>query len=295
MSGVSTALSEAGINGSSIAEVEIYGLNNDTGSIYLDDVVFESWNKLHENRTVDAENEEDDSSVLTFETSNTGNMPKAITSSLNSTGAALNVKQVLDKNNEYTTALECVSRNGAIDSLLVGLTESNTQSVMSVFEADFKITSNGTDNLYQIFFESSTASANRAYMLQLTKSGGSVYMQDLSHHDPSIADGIGRYSGRKIKIASLGEWFNIKVEIWNGDKDTVRIKTYVNGELVYVSDNYFMSHKGTVPYTAINTVRINTLRASETVVLVDNVSFMQKTATDAVYRDDDDMLVSVKK
>ncbi len=40
---------------------------------------------------------------------------------------------------------------------------------------------------------------------------------------------------------ALGEWFNVKVKYYVGDHDTVRIKVYINGELVAVTDNYFDS------------------------------------------------------
>ena len=286
ITGVTGNLSEAGDLGSDVASVRILGLDKGSSSIYVDDVILESWNKPHTEKTVLAANPEDGASVLTFESSNSGNMPKAITSSLASLGACVRVAQVIDKNNEYTSALAYDSYGGGIDGVLVGLTDQKSGSIASVFEADMCITYGSIATMYQIFFENTTK--NRAYELEITKSGSGIYMQDFSHSDGSQVPN--RVKGQKFKIANIGEWFNLKVEIWNGDKNTIRFKIYINGELTYVSDNYWGRQDNVAPYTSVNTVRINSLKGAQVSMYLDNVSFAQKTADDITYTDDDAML-----
>ncbi len=43
-----------------------------------------------------------------------------------------------------------------------------------------------------------------------------------------------------VKIP-MGKWFNLKVKYYVGDHDTVRIKVFINNELIAVTDNYFDS------------------------------------------------------
>ena len=46
------------------------------------------------------------------------------------------------------------------------------------------------------------------------------------------------------------EWFNLKVEYYIGNADSVRIKVYVNGELIYVSQNFYGPMSTDAPDTA---------------------------------------------
>ena len=39
--------------------------------------------------------------------------------------------------------------------------------------------------------------------------------------------------------AKVGEWFTVKVEYYEGDKDTFRFRTYINGELIYTSNSLY--------------------------------------------------------
>ena len=99
-----------------------------------------------------------------------------------------------------------------------------------------------------------------------------------------------REVGKQIAIGSLGEWFNIRIEIWHGTSKEIRYKTYINDELVYVSDNYFNCHTGVAPINAVAKVRINSLKAAAVDMYIDNVSFMQKNSTEATYKNDDAIL-----
>ena len=143
----------------------------------------------------------------------------------------------------------------------------------------------GKTTMYQIFFEDSGTGI--AYMLELTKSGTNIVMRDYSHNQNSEAN---RVVGNPITIGSFNEWITLKVEVWHGKSDAIRFKTYINGELVCVSDNYFNCHAGVAPINAITKVRINTLKAAVVTMCVDNVSFRQLSSSEATYKNDDAIL-----
>ncbi len=77
----------------------------------------------------------------------------------------------------------------------------------------------------------------------------------------------------------LGEWFNMKVEYYNGDHDTVRMKLYINNKLVAVNDNYYDQYgkKLTnasgigVPNTTYPYFGFSTMSGYNTKIYLDNV------------------------
>lgn len=50
-------------------------------------------------------------------------------------------------------------------------------------------------------------------------------------------------SGANVTGAKEGEWFDLRIEFYEGDRDTLKIKTYVNDKLVYESSNYYLAYK----------------------------------------------------
>ena len=50
-------------------------------------------------------------------------------------------------------------------------------------------------------------------------------------------------SGTNVTTARMGEWFDLRIEFYEGDRDTIKIKTYVNEDLVYESSNYYPAYK----------------------------------------------------
>lgn len=81
--------------------------------------------------------------------------------------------------------------------------------------------------------------------------------------------------GLKVKI---GEWWNLRVEYYNGDHSTVRIKVYINDELAWVTDNYYdyhgtklLSNKGT-PSDGFEGTSIVGISWCDVNILMDNLS-----------------------
>jgi hypothetical protein len=72
-------------------------------------------------------------------------------------------------------------------------------------------------------------------MLAIKIQDGRVHIWDSSSQGGSRVEQDLKYS------VPLGEWFNLRIENYTGDKDTVRIKVYINDELIAVSDNFYDS------------------------------------------------------
>jgi hypothetical protein len=65
------------------------------------------------------------------------------------------------------------------------------------------------------------------------KSNGTVEIVESSSRENNVA--VRRLIGR----VNVGEWFSLEAKFYTGNEDTVRIKWYLNGELIMVTDNYF--------------------------------------------------------
>ena len=74
----------------------------------------------------------------------------------------------------------------------------------------------------------------------------------------------------------FSEWFKIRIEYYVGDHDSVRIMTYLNDELVAISDNYYDGTGGKlvgigVPCSTYTNTRIYIPSATQTKLYVDNM------------------------
>lgn len=50
-------------------------------------------------------------------------------------------------------------------------------------------------------------------------------------------------SPQNATTATEGEWFDLRIEFYEGTRETLKIKTYVNDDLVYESTNYYTAYK----------------------------------------------------
>ena len=101
------------------------------------------------------------------------------------------------------------------------------------FEADIRVSGKSAGSTHQISFYSSTG---RLYMITLKGSTKTVAIGDCSD-----VSGTGLINGDTGVAFPVDEWFKLGVEIYNGDED-FRAKIYINGECVYISENYIGSH-----------------------------------------------------
>ncbi len=100
----------------------------------------------------------------------------------------------------------------------------------SIFESDFYIASEGTDNTYV-----AQMLLNPGYAFSFRIKDGMVEIWE----DSSLE--LVKTKARLLGKNPLDDWFNLKIEYYKGNHDTVRIKLYLDGKLVAVSANYYNS------------------------------------------------------
>ncbi len=263
------------------------------GSITLDDCVFESYNTLFVDKTPLGDNDEDGAEKITFESSSTGNIPSAVTNKLVSLGAAVRIEEFIDKRNAATKALVFDSTADAGgDEVTFKITDSAEGEWNAlVFEADLAFRAENLNRLsYQIFFEAPTDAENtRQYLTSITHGGGKLKLKDYSYGSSTVTteiDGqtykITRNDGPLVTLnepSSATEWFTLRIEIFKGARNEMRILTYINDSLVYVTNNFYRSHISDEPnpLEKVTQVRFLALTDCEATILMDNVSLTQTT------------------
>ncbi len=102
-----------------------------------------------------------------------------------------------------------------------------------------------------------------------------VYIRNQGDHLSFIdsSTGVSNILGPEV---SFGEWFKIRIEYYVGDHDSVRIMTYLNEELVAISDNYYDQNGNKlvglgVPCSTYTSTRIYIPSATETKLYLDNM------------------------
>ena len=217
---------------------------------------------------------------ITFENSSSGSLPSHLYSVLNSDKAALRVEEMTDKDGNYTNAATFVTGQENNDSLGIVAEEDLSGYSAVTFEVDFKIDNNQSSNIYQIFF-TKEGSADIAYQLVILRDSdtGKIYIEDWSSSS--------RASSERINLLASGidpkVWNTLKVEYFKGTSDTVRIRISLNGEVVFVSDNYY-SGNTSAPRNNISKVYFYSFFSTEGTVYADNISLYgtNGTCTDAV-------------
>ncbi len=149
-----------------------------------------------------------------------------VAAKLNSNGSSANViKDPFESG--HGQILKFVSNPGGGDYVYAKNNGQKTNSCYT-FEADIMV-DKSTMNTYfsQIF-------VGNFYMLSLRKQSD----QRLQIFESTTGD-ANTAIYNDIAFVNIGEWFNLRVEFYRGDADTVRIKVYVNDTLRIISDNYF--------------------------------------------------------
>ncbi len=238
------------------------------GSLTLDNLKVETTSDTFVPRDVkDSDNSEDKSEIITYEGSSNGNIPSSVTTKLLSSGSGYAVRELLKKD-AYTKVLEFNTRPGRQDALNFALTETAKDYNATVFETDFKFTfKNGKVTSFQIFLEDGDKTA---YIINLSQSGNDISFSELSTLDEV------RLRGSNKTIEGAQEWHNLRIEYYNGTRDTVRIKTYIDGVLVKVSNIFGGSEiEENQPQSLITQVRFMSYGDTYADLFIDNTSFIQ--------------------
>ena len=248
------------------------------GAIDVDDVICECYNLFYkETAPSGSGNPENMNSMLDFESSSTGKKPSVITTSLNSSGAAVRIERML---NTYTgkmsNVLTFITAPGSNDSIKIGVTEKDTVVNSYVFETDIYIDRKASDALYQFSFENDNTI--RLNMIQITYSSGQLTITDVSSNNGSD-DGIKRFASNSVTIGNANEWIHLRIEIYTNVDGGMRTKVFVNGSTtpVLVGDNYWGRHKGTSPNTEVTRVNFYTLSSASATMYLDNVSLTKSS------------------
>ena len=253
---------------SDIAEVELFALHDSVATVYVDNALLWESNKTSTDEVGRAPNAEDNSETLTFGESTTDNLPSPITMELYSGGGVVRVLE-----DEIYSAVSKVllfeTGSGANDRLFVGTTKATDGKTAYRFSADMKVDSAMTDALYQLFLGTTS---DTAYMIQIDRTSDGY----LTFWERASSTSTIKQVCIAEKAVEAGKWFNFKVEYFIGDKNTVRIKFYIDGECVYISNNFWGANlPGGVPYGNIERVNIASLSSAVATMHLDNVSLVE--------------------
>jgi len=234
----------------------------------LDKVICENLYSIYHEKTAEGvKNPETDLSIgLDFESSSNGSLPEFITHRLLSAASSLSVDRV-NRDDGYTNVLSFKTGTGNNDTLSFTASDEKLSGHSGAFfEADIKLDYTSGNPTHRIIFSDKTGNTV-LYMLQFRVKSGEITLTDNSHTDNSL----GKNNDLALGIAE-GEWFKLRVEFYKGNKDTVRFKVFVDGELKAVSDNFAGSESSSAtPPTLFERVEFYTLLATDATLSLDNV------------------------
>ena len=193
--------------------------------------------------SVNKTNTENAKEGLTYDSSSLLNLPTALTGEFYSAKAEYKIVQMLKRigdTESYEKVLKFEKEGSSYDWAWINSTTDRNAS-MYVFETDMMIdTERRKENVAQLLLgDKSNRSSFAYYFLIYIDADGYVCFQESSSLN---GDGNHKRWTSRMKMAEVGEWFNIRVEYYSGNKNNVRIKVYLNGELLGVSDNYYGWH-----------------------------------------------------
>lgn len=166
---------------------------------------------------------------ISFEDEDIGQPSSYVSTSFNSSGSAL--VQKLDNGNKV---LQFISKaDGASkgsDEIDIPTPSRWYGAACNIFEFDMCIMPETAEG--KIF--SNIRLYKNMYMLSIGRYGDTIRI-----FEDSSWTGTNSFKHDLGVEAKVGEWFNIRIEYYSGDSETVRIKVYFNGDCVVVSDNFF--------------------------------------------------------
>ena len=220
--------------------------------VLVDNVKIESYYSSYVAATIMSQvnSEKDIAQSLTFESSNSGNLPSAITTNLTSSGAAVRIENTVNGGTDkYSNVLVFDTTTGSNDRVAFNTSKDMTGYSCYTFSADIRLDADSrSESMYWIMFSQKNDS-NRVYMIGI---GGNSKSDEILLRDSSNTSTANANINKADSGAAFGEWFNLKVELYPGDKDTVKFVVYVDGEKVMESSNFYLSHEvGSQPQSSI--------------------------------------------
>ncbi len=255
------------------------------GVFTLDNLIFESYYGAYIKTDIASKVTPDEtlSEGLNFELSNSGKLPSDnIKVNQNSPASAVRVEQMVntlmtDKNpdGEWSNVFAMDTGAGANDSILIEASEPMAGHSCVSFETDIMFSTDMQGTIFQIFLSDKSRN-NKIIMIQVSVTEDNMIQLDEQSRN-SMQDVIANPLDNSVKV---GEWFNLRVEFYQGSKSTVRLKYFINGSLVAISNNFYGAHEpGSSPNSLFDCVQIMSLSAASGTVYLDNVSLEASNAT----------------
>ncbi len=255
-------------------------------NVTVDNLIFERYYGAYIKATLTSKVTPDEklSEGLHFELSNSGKLPTGNIDLgyLNSPQSAIRIEQTVntlmtDKNSagEWSNVIVMDTGAGANDSLMFVANEPMVSYSCVTFEADVLLDPGNNGEFIQMFMSDKSRN-NKVIMLQMGVDGdGNITLSEMSSN--SFATSIENKLQCNVKA---GEWFKIRVEFYKGSKGNVRLKYFINGTLIAVSDNFYGSKEpSATPNTLLECVNFMSLSSAYGSIYVDNVSLKGSSAT----------------
>ncbi|MBQ8583587.1 MAG: hypothetical protein IJ488_03140 [Clostridia bacterium] len=155
----------------------------------------------------------------------------------------------------------------------ISISTSTASQSCYVFESDVCIESADDGYIIQL-------NMGRCYMLAFRISDGKLNLWDSSNTSSTA-----RIETELGMAPAIGEWFNLKIEYYVGDDNTVRIIAYFNGRATAVSNNYYDNAASRVetgvgkPSASYTGITMSSISSRSSVVLLDNVALYKSSAS----------------
>ncbi|MBO5009775.1 MAG: hypothetical protein J6D20_03630 [Clostridia bacterium] len=167
--------------------------------------------------------------------------------------------------NRDGNVLKIDSKAGGNDQVLLLPYAAAKKTSCFVFEGDFCVLDMESSYSVQIFLDNS-------YMVSLRKDSGRVSIVESSSNSASKSiDNV-------IDVQpAFGQWFNLRLEYFPGDENTVRARIYYNDKLVAVTDNYYNQSGekltgSATPGGTYSYMKLQTLSSADCVILLDDIN-----------------------
>lgn len=169
-------------------------------------------------------------------------------------------------------ALKFVNNAGDYETPQINSQSGALSATCFVFETDMYIENCSEGKTFtQVLLQ------DGVYMINFVEENGKIQLLESS----STSWDTAKQQDLLVRL-DLKKWFNLKIQYFVGDHDTVRIKVFIDGELIAVTDNYFdntgkkLTGVGT-PKDRMDFVNIIGITNTEMTMYLDNVACYKTT------------------
>ncbi|MBQ8879763.1 MAG: hypothetical protein IJY69_02850 [Clostridia bacterium] len=152
-----------------------------------------------------------------------------------------------------------------------GVTEKNSKANVTIFDADILVEHIEGGKEFYVGLRKETAINMYQTAISYDVSSGKIKLTDYSSAKDNTT---------VITKAKLGEWFNLRIEYYDDTDGSVKVKVYVEDQLLLVSTKYYhVEHGKAVSANRSGFMRISTHATFVGNIYLDNVSLTQSVKT----------------